>query len=267
MIRTTAVGWLEEAGYAVLEAGSFAGARVILSDYADDVFDLIVMNIGTEDFSGVHFCAEVRRTGAVMPILIQTGYNEPRRTLGVLRNGASDILHKPYSKEQLVDRVATLLALPQLVSRSFAERTASNAQTVEDYCTRLIDRSLERLEIIRPLPGSMLVHDKSDGQEARPLPLDETISKELVEALTNIRQMLESSRPDVHEISSARTILVKCIEQLLQWLGGRFTIVTDEVLKNFVKVGGVVLLAHVLGLKVDLLHLNAALGVFSASGH
>ena len=56
------------------------------------------------------------------------------------------------------------------------------------------------------------------------------------------------------------------VSALTRWLGGRATTVTDEALKVVARVGVAIAFAHALGLKVDLIHLVAALGALAGPG-
>lgn len=55
--------------------------------------------------------------------------------------------------------------------------------------------------------------------------------------------------------------LLVAIETAGSWLGGRATVVTDELLKTAVKIGLPLYIAHLAGLRIDLLHILAALGM------
>lgn len=258
---------LNNAGYVAIFIASFNEARRNIQNFIDDPYDLIAMNIGKKEFTGCDFCKELRQAGIVSPIIVQSGYNDDRSIVNAMRCGASDYLIKPYSKEELIRRVQILLEMPQLVDRKSATISRSNLPLSEDYCARILARAIDLIDAIRPYAGTLPAYQLSSKDEARPLPFDEKTAQELRQVLVEVQEVLGAERPDLERLALLRVSLIKFLQQLTVWLSGRATVVTDEMLKNLVKVGGVVVVAHAMGLKVDIVHLSAALGVLSSSAH
>ena len=72
-------------------------------------------------------------------------------------------------------------------------------------------------------------------------------------------------------MAKRRADLVQILKGLTSWLGGRATLLTDEMIKAFVKfgvpIGATVYVAQVGGLKLDLMHILAALAALAGPGH
>ena len=70
--------------------------------------DLVVLDIGLPDMSGLDVCRELRRAGEVPVLLLSARGAELDRVLG-LELGADDYVVKPFSPRDLLARVQALL--------------------------------------------------------------------------------------------------------------------------------------------------------------
>ncbi len=97
---------LEEEGYEVVTAKD---GRKAIDLFAQQHFDLIILDIMLPELDGLQVCAQIRLTNTEVPILMLTARNTPNdRVLG-LRRGADDYLTKPFHLEELLLRVQNLL--------------------------------------------------------------------------------------------------------------------------------------------------------------
>lgn len=71
--------------------------------------DLLVLDLMLPDLSGEEVCAEVRRRGSALPILMLTAKSAEEDRLRGLALGADDYLVKPFSPRELVARVRAIL--------------------------------------------------------------------------------------------------------------------------------------------------------------
>jgi CheY-like chemotaxis protein len=95
---------LDEAGFAVKLANSGPEALKALPDSVD----VIVLDVRMPGMSGVEVASEARRLGTTAPVLFISGFPEdPAAGPGSLRH---DFLSKPFTSDQLVGAVRTLLA-------------------------------------------------------------------------------------------------------------------------------------------------------------
>jgi len=92
---------LEKEGYAVTEAATLAAARDCLSTGDPDI---ILLDVGLPDGSGVEFCREIRDVTAAH-IIFLTATGDPGGEFEGLRSGGDDYLVKPYAIKLLRERV------------------------------------------------------------------------------------------------------------------------------------------------------------------
>ena len=75
--------------------------------------DLIVLDLGLPDMSGVNVCREIRRW-AVMPIVVLSARHAEQEKVELLNAGADDYVTKPFSTLELTARVRAQLRRAQL---------------------------------------------------------------------------------------------------------------------------------------------------------
>lgn len=89
----------------VTSCGALAAARDALSAQR---FDLLILDIGLPDGSGLEFCREVR-AGFARPILFLTANDTEMDVVAGLETGGDDYITKPFSLAVLRARVGALL--------------------------------------------------------------------------------------------------------------------------------------------------------------
>jgi len=99
---------MEAAGYAVVIAASGAAALALLD--ADLGVDLIVSDVSMPGMDGVQLIQQAQRLPQ-LPAIFLTGLadNGAESALGHVIAGPFAVMHKPFSAEQLANRVAKLL--------------------------------------------------------------------------------------------------------------------------------------------------------------
>ncbi|MFN5697497.1 MAG: response regulator transcription factor, partial [Cyanobacteriota bacterium] len=93
-------------GYSCEEAGS---GQQALGRIRGETWDLILLDWGLPDFSGVEVCRRMRQGGISTPVLMLTGHDEVKERVEALDSGADDYLTKPFSIEELLARVRARL--------------------------------------------------------------------------------------------------------------------------------------------------------------
>ena len=272
LIRFTGAGALSGAGMEVVQVENNASARQAILG-AETPFDVIVLNGRLPDGRGVELCADLRRQGVTTPVLMQSGDGFLDDYRDAMRAGVSDYLDKPWNKSELVERVRLLLDMPPIVrpsSRSHAFSAGSNIPTVRDYCDARIASAMAHLAAVRPIEGTLPTHQRGTGDEAnrdvRIAAFSEEQAAKLLATLTTIENHLARNADDLDERAHLQAALIVAIRSASSWLGGRATVVTDEILKKCVLVGLPLYVAHLAGLRIDLLHILAALGM-TGLGH
>jgi two-component system response regulator MprA len=99
-------------GYGCEQAGT---AQEALGLIRSQSWDLVLLDWGLPDFSGVEVCRRMRSGGIATPVLMLTGHDEVRERVEALDSGADDYLTKPFSIEELLARVRARLRRTSLV--------------------------------------------------------------------------------------------------------------------------------------------------------
>ena len=109
-ICDTASFALEREGYAVTTAG---GAADALTAFGQSQFDLVLLDIGLPDGSGLDVCRAIRAAGPTPIMILSARGTESDRIVG-LELGADDYVTKPFSLAELVSRVRAILRRREL---------------------------------------------------------------------------------------------------------------------------------------------------------
>lgn len=116
-VRSVLERALEREGHVVVSAPDLAGARLALAAGETDV---IVLDLGLPDGSGVELCRTLRAERETVPVLVVTARSEVSRRVEALDAGADDFLAKPFAIAELRARVRALgrrRVLPLAASR------------------------------------------------------------------------------------------------------------------------------------------------------
>lgn len=104
IVRMLIVDVLEELAYTVLEAEDKAQALQFLENTSQSL-DLMMTDVGLPDGNGIELAIEARTLRKGLPVLIASGYGD-----NVAQDGKFEVLGKPFSIEQLRDKVKAMLA-------------------------------------------------------------------------------------------------------------------------------------------------------------
>ncbi len=77
--------------------------------FDEDSFDLIILDIGLPDMSGLEFCEYVRQKNTKIPILMLTALGSVADKLSGFEVGTDDYMVKPFDFMELLVRVKALL--------------------------------------------------------------------------------------------------------------------------------------------------------------
>lgn len=105
-MRTALADVLEGEGYRPLTA---ADGEIGLRKAVEEKPDLILLDIMMPKLDGFAVCAELRRLGNPVPVLMLTAKGQIEDRVAGLDVGADDYLVKPFSTEELLARVRALL--------------------------------------------------------------------------------------------------------------------------------------------------------------
>ncbi len=86
--------------------------------------DVIVLDIGMPDQSGVDALAAIRARAPDLPVLILSGFAEEHYATALLRQGASGYLNKDCDPEEIVRAIRTVARGRRYITAAVAERLA-----------------------------------------------------------------------------------------------------------------------------------------------
>src|SRR5688500_17680839 len=96
---------LQKDGYEVVSAGD---GREALARFAEQSFDLVVLDVMLPRMDGLEVCRRLRARSAVPIIMLTAKSEEPDKVLG-LELGADDYITKPFSMREFRSRVKAAL--------------------------------------------------------------------------------------------------------------------------------------------------------------
>jgi len=101
---------LRSRGHTVWHAASGAEAEAIGSESKPD---LVIVDLGLPDVSGLVVCAQLRERWSI-PIIICTASTRPEDAVLGFKLGADDFVRKPFSTDELEARIEAALRRPSL---------------------------------------------------------------------------------------------------------------------------------------------------------
>jgi len=98
--------------------------QAILDAVNRETWDVLILDIGLPDRSGLEILPQIKQCRPRLPILIFTAYGEDQLGLRLLKAGVAGYLTKETASEELVDAVRRVLAGGKYLSAQLAERIA-----------------------------------------------------------------------------------------------------------------------------------------------
>ena len=100
-LKGIAVDWLSDA----------IDARTRILMYRED-YDPILLDLGLPGMNGMALTTSLREEGVTTPIIIVTGQSETASKIALLNSGADDYVVKPFSSDELIARINSVLRRP-----------------------------------------------------------------------------------------------------------------------------------------------------------
>jgi two-component system, OmpR family, KDP operon response regulator KdpE len=154
---------LRSRGYSVTVAGT---GREALDFFGRDRPDLLILDLGLPDMTGIEVCRRVRDV-AETPILILSARGAERDKVAALDQGADDYITKPFGPEEMMARVRAALR------RSLGQEAVLHGQLTRGGLTidfdrhrvcrgndeiRLTPKEFELLTLLATHAGRVLTH-------------------------------------------------------------------------------------------------------------
>ena len=97
---------LEEEGYIVSAAND---GKEGLKLFQNDKFDLLLLDWMLPKMTGLELCKTIRQENNKVPIIFLTAKDTVQETVEGLKSGANDYIKKPFSFDELVERIKVQL--------------------------------------------------------------------------------------------------------------------------------------------------------------
>jgi two-component system response regulator QseB len=158
---------LRKSGFAVnwVQDGETANSTL-----QDTEYDLIILDLGLPDFSGLDVLRRLRKGGSTIPVLILTAQDALSDKVKGLDAGADDYLLKPFALEELEARIRSLMRRQsgQADSWLYHGKLSLNPKTYEavyeDARATLSSREFAVLRALIKMPNAIL--SKSQIEES-----------------------------------------------------------------------------------------------------
>jgi two-component system KDP operon response regulator KdpE len=161
-ILATVAPLLRGRGYDVMSAMT---GRAALEVFDRDRPDLVLLDLGLPDMSGVDICRQIRRSSAT-PILVLSARGAEGDKVQALDAGADDYVTKPFGAEELLARVRVALrrvdapsqpSEPIVRGRLVIDRERFRVLRDNEEL-RLTPKEFELLTFLAQHPGRVLTH-------------------------------------------------------------------------------------------------------------
>lgn len=183
---------LDRQGYACDRAASLEDADLCLGSAH---YDALVLDLGLPDGDGLHWLAQARRNGRMMPALILTARGALGDRIAGLDAGADDYLVKPAEIEEIAARLRALLRRPGeraptlMTSGGITFDTASRLATVNGTRLDLPRREADLLELLMRREGDVV---QKGAIEAALYSFSDPVTPNAIEAvMSRLRRKLE----------------------------------------------------------------------------
>lgn len=127
-------------------------------------FDLICLDIGLPDGSGLDFCKTLREAGDDVPILFLSALTDEETVVKAINNGGDDYLRKPYGVEELKVRMNKLMRKFSTGSNliTFGPLTIDPMKRVVTIMGQMVNLGRKEMEILMLLAkksGNIVTRD------------------------------------------------------------------------------------------------------------
>ena len=107
LVRTLLMRRMTLTGWNVIPMKDGRGLEALL---ANEPVDLLVIDLGLPYVDGLALVEGLRARGIETPVLVISAYELPHLHATVQGAGANDLVQKPFDQEELIARMAMLLA-------------------------------------------------------------------------------------------------------------------------------------------------------------
>lgn len=138
---------LKFSGYETCGASSIQEAWELLKN---EHFDLMCLDIGLPDGSGLDLCQKIRSEGNDIPILFLSARTDEATVVRGINSGADDYLRKPFGIEELkvrMNKIIKKFSIPN-TTISFGNLTIDPVKRIVKVMDKIVSLGRKELEIL-----------------------------------------------------------------------------------------------------------------------
>ncbi len=199
---------LRTAGHAIDHVATGADALMVT---ADDVYALVILDVGLPDIDGFAVLQTLRRRGQRVPVLMLTARDALDDRVRGLDLGADDYLRKPFAPEELEARIRALGRrrggdpTPELVVGSLALNRSTGEARVGDRLLDLRRREWTVLDALATRAGQIVTRETL---QAEVFGYDEPVGPNALEVnITRLRGKLAPEGPTIRTVRGVGYLL------------------------------------------------------------
>lgn len=140
-------------------------AKEGLKKGADEHFDLILLDLGLPDMSGVQFL-ERYRADEQTPVIVVSAIHDESDKIAALNAGADDYVTKPFNTDELIARInanlrrvpPTQATSPILIVGEMRMDITNRIVSIEDELIKLTPKEFKLLRVFMENQGKALTH-------------------------------------------------------------------------------------------------------------
>lgn len=202
------VALLRAAGYAVDHVATGDDALMVI---ADDVYALVILDVGLPDTDGFAVLQTLRRRGQRVPVLMLTARDALDDRVRGLDLGADDYLRKPFAPEELVARIRALGRrrggdpTPELMVGALAINRSTGEARIDGRLLDLRRREWTVLDALATRAGQIVTRETL---QAEVFGFDEPVGPNALEVnITRLRGKLAPDGPLIRTIRGVGYLL------------------------------------------------------------
>ncbi|MBX9670837.1 MAG: response regulator transcription factor [Candidatus Obscuribacterales bacterium] len=164
-------------------------------------YDLIILDWGLPDMTGIDVLNRYRSGGGMTPVLMLTGKNQAVDKATGLDSGADDYLTKPFENVELVARLRALLRRPQTIKSTVLSLgnvsldVANGIMQVDDRKCSIFPKEFSLLEFLMRNPNHTF---PADVLLERVWSTESEVTPDSIRAyITKIRKRLEAEKASI----------------------------------------------------------------------
>jgi len=147
-------GILQDEGFEVVTA---ADGETALKLVAEDVPDLVLLDIAMPGLDGLEVLQELKRRYAALPVVMISAYGSVENAVKATRLGAYDFIEKPPHAEKIILTVRNGLELARLSAENLRLRQQTGPPREIIGNSDAIHRLRDQLRIVAPTNASVLI--------------------------------------------------------------------------------------------------------------